>query len=208
MTQRPWRQHVGTSAASRGYDADWERLRQQVLSEETNCRACGSPATDVDHAIPKALGGTDLRANLEALCGPCHRTKTARESHGVIISIARPGQTPRLFVDIDGTLVRFGGGVNPGVQLFVRMWAREHPAGRVTVWSIRGAAYAQRMGIRHLLDVTHDVADKAALRPQPGWLFIDDDPLPSWAACCVRPGYLHPRERRRREPERHPGEVC
>ncbi|WP_139157546.1 HNH endonuclease, partial [Enterobacter hormaechei] len=36
-------------------------------------------ATSVDHIIPKAHGGTDDDSNLESLCWPCHRKKTATE---------------------------------------------------------------------------------------------------------------------------------
>jgi 5-methylcytosine-specific restriction protein A len=37
------------------------------------------PATDVDHIINKANGGTDKLENLQSLCKKCHRTKTANE---------------------------------------------------------------------------------------------------------------------------------
>ncbi len=33
----------------------------------------------VDHIIPKAHGGTDADSNLQSLCWPCHKAKTARE---------------------------------------------------------------------------------------------------------------------------------
>lgn len=72
------------SAAARGYDARWRRLRKQVLSEEPLCRACLAegrlmPSTDVDHIVPKSQGGTDDRSNLQGLCHKCHSRKTARE---------------------------------------------------------------------------------------------------------------------------------
>jgi len=37
------------------------------------------PATEVDHIIPKAKGGTDDMSNLQAINKECHKKKTARE---------------------------------------------------------------------------------------------------------------------------------
>ncbi|MEG9303316.1 HNH endonuclease signature motif containing protein [Psychrobacter celer] len=37
------------------------------------------PATDVDHIINKAKGGSDDPSNLQSLCRKCHRSKTANE---------------------------------------------------------------------------------------------------------------------------------
>lgn len=66
------------SSSKRGYGAKWRRLRLVVLSEEPYCRACQSPAEEVDHIVPKPLG-TDVRDNLQALCKRCHSSKTRRE---------------------------------------------------------------------------------------------------------------------------------
>lgn len=72
----------------RGYGAQWERLRRQVLERDEGlcvpCTAAGrvTPATEVDHVTPKAQGGTDDLENLQAICRPCHLAKTARESQG------------------------------------------------------------------------------------------------------------------------------
>jgi 5-methylcytosine-specific restriction protein A len=38
-------------------------------------------ATQVDHIKAKAVGGTDEDNNLQPLCGPCHKAKTAREAN-------------------------------------------------------------------------------------------------------------------------------
>lgn len=40
------------------------------------------PATDVDHIISRAKGGTDERSNLQPLCHACHSEKTNREDGG------------------------------------------------------------------------------------------------------------------------------
>jgi 5-methylcytosine-specific restriction enzyme A len=58
----------------------WKIMRRMVLSEEPVCRICHqAPSTQVDHIEPVARGGAWLeRSNLQGVCGPCHRRKTAR----------------------------------------------------------------------------------------------------------------------------------
>lgn len=70
------------NARQRGYDRAWEALRAIVLAEEPYCRECGAGATDVDHRLSRARGGTDDRANLVPLCHAHHSRKTAMEDHG------------------------------------------------------------------------------------------------------------------------------
>ena len=60
-----------------------DRLRRQVLTEEPTCRDCGAPATQVDHRLAIAFGGTSERSNLAALCAMCHRAKSHRERKAV-----------------------------------------------------------------------------------------------------------------------------
>jgi 5-methylcytosine-specific restriction protein A len=61
----------------------WKNLRQQVLTQACyQCAACGqvSAALDVDHVV-KHDGDPQKfwdRANLQALCVPCHSRKTSR----------------------------------------------------------------------------------------------------------------------------------
>ncbi|MCL1126721.1 HNH endonuclease [Shewanella surugensis] len=77
--------HAGRSKEQRGYGKDWQRLRLLILNRDKYlCQCCrregiATHATDVDHVIAKAHGGTDIESNLEALCKPCHRSKTAHE---------------------------------------------------------------------------------------------------------------------------------
>ena len=68
------------SASQRGYGARWRRLRLLVLHRAPLCRECGRAATDVDHILPRRMGGTDDMANLQPLCHSCHSRKTARET--------------------------------------------------------------------------------------------------------------------------------
>ena len=74
------------SAALRGYDRRWRRLRRMVLAREPLCRACRAmapprytPSTQVDHIVPKSEGGPDTFANLQGLCATHHSQKTGRD---------------------------------------------------------------------------------------------------------------------------------
>ena len=69
--------HWRGSAASRGYGHCWRRLRRWVLAAGPLCVVCGRLATDVDHIVPRRLGGTDSLDNLQPLCHECHSRKTA-----------------------------------------------------------------------------------------------------------------------------------
>lgn len=78
----PW---PTTSRHARGYGKDWTRLRQQAMTRDRRlCQPClhagrVTPATEVDHIVPKAKGGTDEMGNLQAICGPCHVEKGLRD---------------------------------------------------------------------------------------------------------------------------------
>ena len=93
-----------TSAKSRGYGHHWAKLRKIVIARDNAlCQPClrndiVQAGNEVDHVTPKAKGGTDDLGNLETICGPCHREKTARES------AEAKGQTyrPRLTFGVDG----------------------------------------------------------------------------------------------------------
>jgi 5-methylcytosine-specific restriction protein A len=53
-----------------------------LIRDKYTCQACSTVTLDleVDHIIYVAQGGTDDEANLQALCVPCHKAKTAEES--------------------------------------------------------------------------------------------------------------------------------
>ena len=65
--------------------AKWDVIRERVLKRDKGlCQLClragvVREAKTVDHIIPKAHGGTDADSNLQSLCWPCHKAKTARE---------------------------------------------------------------------------------------------------------------------------------
>lgn len=64
----------------------WRRLRESILERDKHlCQVClpqgrYTLATEVDHVIPEAEGGTDDRTNLQSICGPCHEEKTKAEA--------------------------------------------------------------------------------------------------------------------------------
>ncbi|QDQ89154.1 HNH endonuclease [Alcaligenaceae bacterium SJ-26] len=83
-----WKESQRGSAADRGYGAAWRKLRLLVLRRDgwicrcDECRKTGRVrnASEVDHVIPKAEGGTDDSSNLRAINSDCHKTKTQAES--------------------------------------------------------------------------------------------------------------------------------
>lgn len=82
------RDHQRGNRHQRGYGTEWDRLRLLILKRDRylcqceECRGTGRvlPATEVDHRISKAEGGSDDPANLAAINADCHRKKTAKES--------------------------------------------------------------------------------------------------------------------------------
>ena len=99
-----------TSRQDRGYGRAWEVLRAQILKRDNNlcqCAQCKAEdrtalATEVDHIIPKAKGGTDEPSNLQAINHHCHLRKSIEDQGGKM--------RPRMVVGIDG-YPRNGGGV-------------------------------------------------------------------------------------------------
>lgn len=100
--QREYDQQRG-SAASRGYDARWRKLRRLVLNRQPLCadpygvhakRGEVVAATDVDHIVSKRTGGTDSLDNLQALCHSCHSRKTVEQDgrweEGEVKSLCAP----------------------------------------------------------------------------------------------------------------------
>ena len=76
------------SRHKRGYGSAWDKIRLIVLKRDNGLCQCSkcqggkirvTPATEVDHIIPKAKGGTDDMSNLQAINKECHKKKTARE---------------------------------------------------------------------------------------------------------------------------------
>ncbi|MDE2342931.1 MAG: HNH endonuclease [Betaproteobacteria bacterium] len=73
------------SAASRGYDRNWQRFRENFLSDHPLCADCeniGRVTLAVEvHHVKKLRHRPDLRLdpeNVMALCHSCHSARTAR----------------------------------------------------------------------------------------------------------------------------------
>jgi 5-methylcytosine-specific restriction endonuclease McrA len=90
------------SSTERGYDGPYQRLRRQVLGEETTCWLCGLPprAGDpltVDHVLPIKLGGLNVRSNLRAAHASCNYGRgagTPGGGLGIEAKKAAPTHTP------------------------------------------------------------------------------------------------------------------
>jgi 5-methylcytosine-specific restriction endonuclease McrA len=55
----------------------WREIRLRILERDQHiCAYCGNEATQVDHIIPRASGGTDEPSNLVAACQPCNNRKS------------------------------------------------------------------------------------------------------------------------------------
>ncbi|SEM40974.1 5-methylcytosine-specific restriction enzyme A [Sphingomonas gellani] len=67
-----------------GYGKEWKALRNRRINAEPLCRHCAvkglvTPAVEVDHIKPRALGGLDHWDNTQSLCKPCHQDKTRQD---------------------------------------------------------------------------------------------------------------------------------
>lgn len=80
-----WQGDDRPSAAQRGYDTKWRKVRRSYLREHPLCEHCEDrdrvrAAKDVDHITPLSEGGARLDPdNFQALCRACHNRKTRRE---------------------------------------------------------------------------------------------------------------------------------
>lgn len=68
------------NSTERGYGYGWQQRRAAFLKANPWCVVCGEKATDADHIVPKAMGGTDDDSNLQPMCHKHHSAKTMRES--------------------------------------------------------------------------------------------------------------------------------
>jgi len=75
----------GQTRHQRGYGTNWEKMRPLIFARDKGLsqgclpKGIATTAKCVDHIIPLAHGGTDDPSNLQSLCWPCHKAKTARE---------------------------------------------------------------------------------------------------------------------------------
>ena len=77
----PWERAAERRAAYAARPRSNSSARQAALSRDGySCVECGAAAQEVDHIVPRAMGGEDDVWNLQSLCTSCHRMKTSREA--------------------------------------------------------------------------------------------------------------------------------
>ena len=82
-----WSDKRRGSRHARGYGSEWEKKRIRILKRDRHlcqCEECTKlsrirPASEVDHIVNKAEGGTDDDSNLQSINADCHKLKTRRE---------------------------------------------------------------------------------------------------------------------------------
>jgi len=77
--------HRGKTRQQRGYTAEHDRIRKQLLADEPLCRECVKQgrvkaAVIADHIIPLSACGKTVRANYQPLCRACSDAKTKLEA--------------------------------------------------------------------------------------------------------------------------------
>lgn len=75
----------GTGASARVGTARHKRQRARILRRDgyqcqLHLTGCLGTATDMDHVVNVAAGGSDDDSNMQALCHPCHQKKTSGEA--------------------------------------------------------------------------------------------------------------------------------
>ena len=81
------------------------KLMQVLLDHDGKCAECGakismSNPAEWDHVIPLKLGGEDTLDNLQPLCRPCHKAKSATD----VGHIAKAGRMQRRAAGIGRTV--------------------------------------------------------------------------------------------------------
>lgn len=84
LVPRTMTRRAGTGSWSGARRSFPPSVRRSILDRDGGVCQLGYPgcavtATEADHIIPVAEGGTDDEANGQAVCPPCHRRKTAEE---------------------------------------------------------------------------------------------------------------------------------
>ena len=77
---KPWQRKYVTRTLQ---GATRQKVRDLVFRRQPICAHCKAEVSqELDHIIPISESGSDAWDNLQGLCIPCHRSKTAREQIG------------------------------------------------------------------------------------------------------------------------------
>lgn len=71
----PHRRRAYTEANGKPRATDFASKRWRSVLLADPCVYCAAPATDIDHIVPRALGGTDDWTNLAPACDACNSAK-------------------------------------------------------------------------------------------------------------------------------------
>lgn len=83
-------QHSSTGRA-------WMVTKNRVLVEHGYvCYYCKDYATQVDHVVPKSMGGTDDRSNLVACCKFCNQLKKAKPLTDALVKRMQQARAQRM----------------------------------------------------------------------------------------------------------------
>lgn len=80
-------QRSETSGTQRTASPGWRKIRLEVLERDRHlCQLrlegiCTTVATQVDHVVGHAEGGSDKHENLKAVCRPCHAKRTSQQAN-------------------------------------------------------------------------------------------------------------------------------
>lgn len=83
-----WQRGKRSKTADYYSSTAWQTRRKRQLAAEPLCAVCGARASQADHIINMAAGGSP-DGPLQSLCADCHRRKTGQEGHA-----ARYGKRP------------------------------------------------------------------------------------------------------------------
>jgi 5-methylcytosine-specific restriction endonuclease McrA len=86
------------SSKSTPLPRNWNTIRSRVLRNSDVCCVCHQPGADeVDHVVPRYLGGSDEAANLRPIHAfPCHASKSSAEGHARRRELAARRKRPQL----------------------------------------------------------------------------------------------------------------
>ena len=78
-SKQNWKPSPKRRVKANNSSAVW-KLRRQIKSGVAFCAACRAcNELQIDHRVPLHKGGDDSEANLQILCGSCHKLKTLKE---------------------------------------------------------------------------------------------------------------------------------